>query len=440
MFETDRLPAGWLQRLLAMDEIWVPSVFSQRVFIAGGLPAGRILVVPEAVDTQFFAPEAGRPALVMPGKLLPRAGCGNSNAGDQLKGAATSCPFRFLAVGKWERRKNFEALLRAFLLEFHTAVAPVGTPASTTVTPGSATSAEGTSPHATHDPAASLNGVSEEGSSGAEVPQGSDAEASDDAVPSAAALAAPPSIVTSSAPKIQHVELVLLTAPYHTHREVRDELLELIRDTLRCKAGAGAGPEENSYAAVHCLRPADADRLSASPPVTLVHDVPQLQLPRLYGAVDAFVLPSRGEGWGRPHVEAMAMGLPVIATNWSGITEFLSERNGYPLRYTHLAPIPEGAFAGHLQAEADVAHLRQLMRHVVQHQSEAIAKGQQARADMVQLYSPSAVASFIEHHLARIGAQLASSTTALSESLAGHDSMRQLGEAALRSDGSIVHP
>jgi len=28
----------------------------------------------------------------------------------------------------------------------------------------------------------------------------------------------------------------------------------------------------------------------------------------LYKAADAFVLPSRGEGWGRPHVEAMSMG------------------------------------------------------------------------------------------------------------------------------------
>lgn len=27
-----------------------------------------------------------------------------------------------------------------------------------------------------------------------------------------------------------------------------------------------------------------------------------------------------GEGWGRPHVEAMSMELPVIATNWSGST------------------------------------------------------------------------------------------------------------------------
>lgn len=38
----------------------------------------------------------------------------------------------------------------------------------------------------------------------------------------------------------------------------------------------------------------------------------QVEMPRLYKSVDAFVLPSRGEGWGRPHVEAMSMGLPVI--------------------------------------------------------------------------------------------------------------------------------
>jgi glycosyltransferase involved in cell wall biosynthesis len=37
-------------------------------------------------------------------------------------------------------------------------------------------------------------------------------------------------------------------------------------------------------------------------------------MPALYKAADALVIPSRGEGWGRPHCEAMAMRLPVIAT------------------------------------------------------------------------------------------------------------------------------
>ena len=43
------------------------------------------------------------------------------------------------------------------------------------------------------------------------------------------------------------------------------------------------------------------------------------------------VIPSHGEGWGRPHVESMSCGVPVIATNWSGPTEYLNEENGYPL-------------------------------------------------------------------------------------------------------------
>jgi glycosyltransferase involved in cell wall biosynthesis len=37
---------------------------------------------------------------------------------------------------------------------------------------------------------------------------------------------------------------------------------------------------------------------------------------RMYSSVDAFVLASHGEGWGLPYMEAMAMGLPCIATNW----------------------------------------------------------------------------------------------------------------------------
>ena len=51
---------------------------------------------------------------------------------------------------------------------------------------------------------------------------------------------------------------------------------------------------------------------------------PETEMPSVYAAADAFVLPSRGEGWGRPHVEAMSLGLPVIATNWSGPTAFMT--------------------------------------------------------------------------------------------------------------------
>ena len=42
------------------------------------------------------------------------------------------------------------------------------------------------------------------------------------------------------------------------------------------------------------------------------------------------------------------MGLPVIATNWSGPTAFLTEENGYPLGYTLVELPDEMRLSGHL--------------------------------------------------------------------------------------------
>ena len=48
------------------------------------------------------------------------------------------------------------------------------------------------------------------------------------------------------------------------------------------------------------------------------------ELADLYRACDTFVLPTRAEGWGLPLLEAVAAGLPVITTMYSGHTEFLN--------------------------------------------------------------------------------------------------------------------
>ena len=49
----------------------------------------------------------------------------------------------------------------------------------------------------------------------------------------------------------------------------------------------------------------------------------------LYASVDAFVLSSRSEGWGRPLMEAMAMGVPTIGSRWSGNLAFMDDRNSW---------------------------------------------------------------------------------------------------------------
>lgn len=49
--------------------------------------------------------------------------------------------------------------------------------------------------------------------------------------------------------------------------------------------------------------------LQEQPDILIIHDyLPEADMPNLYFSVDCLVAPSRGEGWGRPHIEAMAMG------------------------------------------------------------------------------------------------------------------------------------
>ncbi|KAJ8552169.1 hypothetical protein ON010_g10374 [Phytophthora cinnamomi] len=125
-------------------------------------------------------------------------------------------------------------------------------------------------------------------------------------------------------------------------------------------------------------------------------------MPSLYKAANAFVLPSRGEGWGRPHVEAMAMERPVIATFWSGTTEYMTEENSYPLKIDGLIEITEGAFRGHMWADPSVKHLKELLIRVKEHPEEAVAKGKQAREDMVAKYSPEIIGDIVLGHITRI--------------------------------------
>jgi glycosyltransferase involved in cell wall biosynthesis len=53
-------------------------------------------------------------------------------------------------------------------------------------------------------------------------------------------------------------------------------------------------------------------------------------MPALYAAADAFVLPTRGEGWGRPIAEAMAMGLPVrVQESQASLVGMMHETAGF---------------------------------------------------------------------------------------------------------------
>jgi glycosyltransferase involved in cell wall biosynthesis len=57
-------------------------------------------------------------------------------------------------------------------------------------------------------------------------------------------------------------------------------------------------------------------------PSTVEHPRPEQEMADFYGRCDIFVFSSRGEGFGLPALEAMAIGCPVITTDSGGVRQF----------------------------------------------------------------------------------------------------------------------
>ena len=72
----------------------------------------------------------------------------------------------------------------------------------------------------------------------------------------------------------------------------------------------------------------------------ITHGVTQEELRAQFARADGFVLPTRGEGDGLPVREAMAAGLPVVATHAGPIAELLDDSIGYPITARAGARLP----------------------------------------------------------------------------------------------------
>lgn len=139
--------------------------------------------------------------------------------------------------------------------------------------------------------------------------------------------------------------------------------------------------------------------------------LPLSKIPSLYAAADAFVLATRGEGWGLPIVEAMAMGLPTIATNWSGPADILTDSTGYLLNVEKMVPCEGRDYEnGQMWALPSTSHLRTLMRRVFTNREESKRVGQAALTRVREQYERSRLADVIGARFQQIGRLLPAST------------------------------
>jgi len=135
--------------------------------------------------------------------------------------------------------------------------------------------------------------------------------------------------------------------------------------------------------------------------VSSIHSWTEEELAALYNSANCYVLPTRGEGWNLTVMEAMATGLPVITTNWSAHLDFLNDTNGYMISVQGF--IPSNPSNPRLMwAVPSKNHLKQLMRYVYTHPSEAAMKAQVGRRTVTERYSWKRSAANMLHRLREI--------------------------------------
>lgn len=120
-------------------------------------------------------------------------------------------------------------------------------------------------------------------------------------------------------------ETWLVTSSRLVHKNAVDDViraLALLPSTVHFLV-LGSGPEEGGLKAL-------ARDLGVIDRVHFVGFVSHTELPSYLHASDIFVRPSRTEGFGASFPEAMAVGLPVVATQVGGISDFLFDEKRNP--------------------------------------------------------------------------------------------------------------
>lgn len=117
------------------------------------------------------------------------------------------------------------------------------------------------------------------------------------------------------------------------------------------------------------------------PPIILVQEyLAEESMPGFLQNFQVHILSSRGEGFGIPIIECATQGIPSIVTNYSGMTDFVTNETGWLLDYK-LVDIPLQIlpyyrnYIGGQWAEPSVEHLRVLLREAYTNKELRAQKG-----------------------------------------------------------------
>jgi glycosyltransferase involved in cell wall biosynthesis len=134
--------------------------------------------------------------------------------------------------------------------------------------------------------------------------------------------------------------------------------------------------------------------------------LPRAEIYELEAACDCFVSLHRSEGFGIALAECMYLGKPVIATDWSGPTEFITARTGCPVRCTPVTiERTHGPYRqGQQWAEPEVAHAAEWMRRLCADRALAAAIGAAGRDFVTHHLSPAAIGARYRRRLEVIAA------------------------------------
>lgn len=124
----------------------------------------------------------------------------------------------------------------------------------------------------------------------------------------------------------------------------------------------------------------------------------------LFKSCDALISLHRAEGLGLGMAEAMALGIPVIGTGYSGNMEFMNVNNSLPVRYglTELEQDHGVYKKGQIWAEPDIDHAAECLLRLADDREFAGRLGEAARDDMKVRFSAAAAGMHIAQRLSRL--------------------------------------